>query len=115
MSRIRIFGMNKYENPTFLENTTKNLPSDAMNGDNFKPASKISSIDFPLNRHKISTKSKKKRFLFKFYFEKSEVKNNRILQLRKEKLEKYRIDYIPLCSDEDWEMMADFYAKDSQR
>jgi hypothetical protein len=117
MSRIRIFGIKRNESPTFLEDSSGNLPTSPI-GKNSNHGSGISlqitTVDFPLNRRNLSANAKKKRSLVKLYFEKSEVKNNRILQLRKEKLEKYRINYIPLCSDEDWEMMAAFYAKNSK-
>jgi hypothetical protein len=63
----------------------------------------------------VKLNSKKRRFLVKNNQEKVQAKNEKILQLRKEKLEKFRINYIPLCSDEDWEMMAALYAQNSKK
>jgi len=45
---------------------------------------------------------------------KTQFKREHILKIRKEKLQKFRIDYFPLCSDEDWEAMSDFYSKNSE-
>ncbi|RIW18710.1 hypothetical protein D0X99_03245 [Algoriphagus lacus] len=110
--------MKRNENPTFLEDSSGNFLDGLIKGENSKPKSgtsfQVINLDLPLNRCSVCINAKKKRYLVKLYLKKSEVKNNRILQLRKEKLEKYRINYMPLCSDEDWEMMAAFYAKKSE-
>jgi hypothetical protein len=70
---------------------------------------------FPQKRIKKMIDLKKKTALNKLFQTKAKTKRLQILQNRKEKLEKFRINYIPLCCDEDWEMMAAFYAKNSQK
>lgn len=72
-------------------------------------------VDFPLARKKIALNGKRKRFLVKLYQERAQAKSERILKLRKDKLDRYKINYIPLCADEDWEMIAAFYAKNSEK
>jgi hypothetical protein len=43
------------------------------------------------------------------------VKREQIQKTRQEKLKKFSINYIPMCSDEDWEALAAFYAEDSKK
>lgn len=43
--------------------------------------------------------------------EKSKAKREEILKNRQEKLQKFRINYIPMCADEDWEALSKFYSK----
>lgn len=57
---------------------------------------------------------KLKHALVKINFQKTQFKREEILKTRMEKLQKFRINYIPLCSDEDWEAMAAFYSKNSK-
>lgn len=47
--------------------------------------------------------------------QKANLKREEILKIRQEKLKKFRINYIPLCSDEDWEAMSEFYSKNSKK
>lgn len=70
-------------------------------------------VDYPLKRKSTISGGKKKRLLVKLYQEKVQAKSEQILKLRKDKLERFKINYIPLCADEDWEMIAAFYAKNS--
>lgn len=53
--------------------------------------------------------------LVKINFKKTQFKREEILKNRQEKLQKFRINYIPLCSDEDWEAMSAFYSKNSKK
>lgn len=53
--------------------------------------------------------------LLRLNFQKTQSKREQILKTRQEKLQKFRINYIPLCSDEDWEAMSDFYAKNTKK
>ena len=66
-------------------------------------------------RHKMRSNVKLKDALVKINFQKNQFKRKEILKNRQEKLQKFRINYIPLCSDEDWEAMAAFYAKNSKK
>lgn len=63
------------------------------------------------NRKKIRLNKKIKASLVKLNYQKTQSKREQILKTRQEKLQKFRINYIPLCSDEDWEAMSDFYSK----
>lgn len=58
---------------------------------------------------------KLKSVLAKINLQKTKFKRDQILKTRQEKLQKFRINYIPLCCDEDWEAMAAFYSKNSEK
>jgi hypothetical protein len=82
---------------------------------NFKHTSSIDPISSFFKRNKMRTNSRIKSALVKINHQKSQFKREDILKTRREKLQKFRIDYIPLCSDEDWEAMAEFYSKNSKK
>jgi hypothetical protein len=117
MSRIRIFSQKGNEDngpqgklsPNF-QTTNEIGPNQTPKRDSF--LIKI-VVDYPLKRKKAISSGKKKRLLVKLYQEKVQEKSERILKLRKAKLDQFKINYIPLCADEDWEMIAAFYAKNS--
>lgn len=56
-----------------------------------------------------------KAALVKLNYQKTQFKREQVLKARQEKLQKFKINYIPLCSDEDWEAMAAFYAKNDKK
>ncbi len=60
------------------------------------------------------TAEKIKNNLSNIFVQKTQEKRANILKLRQEKLLKFRINYIPMCSDEDWEAMAAFYSKEER-
>lgn len=66
-------------------------------------------------RQKIRVNAKLKATLANLNFQKNQFRREEILKTRREKLEKFRINYIPLCSDEDWEAMSEFYSKKSKK
>jgi hypothetical protein len=66
-------------------------------------------------RQKMRLNNKIKAALVKLNHQKTQFKREQILKTRQEKLQKFRINYIPMCSDEDWEALAAFYSKDSQK
>jgi len=119
MGRIRVTGMK--ENNNFLTSkessqrpsgngmTKKNNILDSSN------RTKIYLVEFPLIRKKVKLNAQKKSALIKLYHAKTRIKRNNILQLRREKFEKYRIDYMPLCMDEDLEKLAASLSKDSKK
>ncbi len=47
--------------------------------------------------------TKIKTALVKLHYQRKLNKQDQILKTRKDKLQKFTINYIPLCSDEDWE------------
>lgn len=63
----------------------------------------------------MSVNAKIKTTLVKVNYQKAQFKREQILKTRQEKLQKFRINYIPLCSDEDWEAMSAFYSKGSKK
>lgn len=67
------------------------------------------------NRKKIKLNQKIKASLVILNYQKTQSKREQILKLRQEKLQRFRINYIPLCSDEDWAAMSDFYAKNTKK
>jgi hypothetical protein len=82
---------------------------------NLKEISKSNSNTLFFNRNKMRLNSKIKSALVKLNHQKAQFKRDQILKNRQEKLQKFRINYIPLCSDEDWEAMAAFYAKEEKK
>jgi hypothetical protein len=80
-----------------------------------KEISKSTSSTLLFNRNKMRLSSKIKSALVKFNRQKAQFKREQILKKRQEKLQKFRINYIPLCSDEDWEAMAAFYSKEGKK
>lgn len=66
-------------------------------------------------RGKVKRSIKITKTLSAIYFQKSQDKRDQLLKTRREKLQSFRINYIPLCSDEDWEAMAAFYKKNSEK
>lgn len=67
-----------------------------------------------VSRKKVKINLEKKRFLAKLHQKRSENRRNSVLKQRAEVLAKYRIDYMPLCFEEDLEVMA-FYMSQSQQ
>ena len=119
MDRIRVVGMK--ENNDFLASKES---SQGPSGDeiikknnilNSSNRTKSSAVDFPLIRKKVKLNAKKKTSLIKLHHAKTRIKRNNILQLRREKFEKYRIDFMPLCLDEDLEKLAASLSKDSKK
>ena len=118
MGRIRITGTGEGSS-FFLKKFKSGALAEGCVGENenhplCKNEPDLSSSDFLKTRLKIKSNSRKKRFLIKLHQEKIQVKSERIRNLRKSKLERFKIDFIPLCSDEDWEMMAKFYSKNKE-
>ncbi len=111
MSRIKLDRENRAENQLSVENQ---FPENSRETDKPKKIQAAPNHFFKLRR-KVKQNAKKKRLLTKFNREKILAESNRILQQRKEKLEKFRIDYMPLSIDEDWEMMAAFFSKSSKK
>jgi hypothetical protein len=119
MGRIRIIGagrvstlfLKNIEDVNFAQGGLGNK-NDALLLQNESSLSSKESFDF---RSKIKSNSSKKRYLIKRHQEKIQIKSERIRNLRKTKLERFRIDFIPLCSDEDWESMSEFYSKNPER
>ncbi|SEF73638.1 hypothetical protein [Algoriphagus boritolerans] len=66
-------------------------------------------------RFKLRMNTKIKTALVKLHYQRKLNKQDQILKTRKDKLQKFTINYIPLCSDEDWEAMSDFYAKNAKK
>lgn len=66
-------------------------------------------------RRKMRLNKKLKVTLIRINDQKTQNKRDQILTTRREKLQKFKIDYIPLCADEDWEAMAEFYVKNSKK
>jgi len=62
------------------------------------------------NRKKIRLNKKIKTSLSNLDYQRT--KTEEILKTRQEKFE---INYIPLCSDEDWEAMSDLYARNTKK
>lgn len=119
MGRIKLHGAIRKENLGYkgdfsMDLTDGNLGKDATSLGTFEKLN-LSNSDFLITRRKVKLNAKKRRLLIKLTQIKAQAKSERILQLRKEKLEKFRIDYIPLGSEEDWEMMAEFYSKNSKK
>jgi hypothetical protein len=54
-----------------------------------------------LRRKKVSRNSRKKIASLKCYQNRVLAKRERILEIRKQKIAKYRINYMPLCTEED--------------
>jgi hypothetical protein len=79
-----------------------------------KGISKHNPITLLFNRNKIRLSSKIKYALVKLNRQKAQFKREQILKNRQEKLQKFKINYIPLCSDEDWEAMGAFYSKEGK-
>jgi hypothetical protein len=52
-------------------------------------------------------------FLKKTFEEKQLRKQEAILKEREEKLNKFRIQFIPLCCDEDMERLSEYFGDDS--
>jgi hypothetical protein len=119
MGRIRIIGAGKLST-LFLKNIEAvNFAQGGLGNQHDVPLlqnesslSSKESFDF---RSKVKSNASKKRFLIKRHQEKIQIKSERIRNLRKTKLERYRIDFIPLCSDEDWENMSEFYSKNPEK
>lgn len=65
-------------------------------------------------RSKMRFRIKIKDALVKLNYQKTQIKREHILKIRQEKLQRFRINYIPLCSDEDWEALSEFYSKNSE-
>ncbi|MDI1322774.1 MAG: hypothetical protein PSV36_08485 [Algoriphagus sp.] len=119
MGRIRVTGIKSDNHLAFSK-----VPSQDLSGkekvleDNVPKTLKnneSSLVDFPLIRKKVRPNAKKKGALIKLFHAKTLIKRNRILQLRREKFEKYRIDFMPLCMDEDLEKLAASLKKDFRK
>ena len=82
---------------------------------NFKRVSKEETIPLFFKISKMKINSKLKFALVKINLRKLRHNRAQILKIRQEKLQKFRIDYLPLCADEDWEAMAEFYAKSNRK
>lgn len=61
-----------------------------------------------LSKSRMNLKSNtfRKRILARVMKEKSGLKNGQIVQLRENALLIFQIDFLPLCCDEDWEIIA---------
>ncbi|GMQ33260.1 hypothetical protein Ataiwa_15320 [Algoriphagus taiwanensis] len=57
----------------------------------------------------------KNRFTLKKHSEKVQAKREDILRKRRKKNEEFRIDFMPLCMDEDLQAMSDFYQEKNKK
>lgn len=67
-----------------------------------------------LNRRKIVGLTRKLNFLKKACWEKRLEARKKILRQREEKLNQFRIQFLPLCFDEDLERLSEFYKNDEK-
>lgn len=89
--------------------TTKNQIQSSKNPEGIKRKTLFSK------RFKLRMNKKIQAALVKLYKQKKLSKQDQILKTRKDELEKFKINYIPLCSDEDWEAMSAFYSKKAKK
>ena len=68
-----------------------------------------------MKRSKVRIQKKKIDFLKKSQLEKILLKREAILQKRAEKLKRFRLNYLPICSDEDFEKYAKYFAEDDSK
>ena len=95
----------------FLNSGEKYFNQKDQNEKNSIPSSNLESKCLSTRRLMIKVSAKIKTNLSTLFVQKKQAKRAQILKTRQEKLLKFRINYIPLCSDEDWEAMAAFYSK----
>lgn len=67
------------------------------------------------SRLKVKVNSAKKRYLVKLTQKTAELRNERILAQRRKALTNFRIDFMPLCCDEDLENYAAALTKDQNQ
>lgn len=65
-----------------------------------------------MEKEKIMGFRKKADFLTNSFEEEQLRKQEAILKEREEKLNKFRIQFIPLCSDEDMERLSEYFRDD---
>ena len=69
-------------------------------------------FETPNSRLKVKINLLKKKFLEKMNQRKSDQRNEQVLQQRRKALSDFRIDFMPLCCEEDMEIIATSMAKD---
>ena len=68
-----------------------------------------------MKRIKVRHQRSKIDFLKKSHREKISFKRAAILQERAEKLKRFRLNYLPLCLDEDLERYAKYFAENPEK
>ena len=98
----------------FLNSGERFFNQKDQNEKNLIPSSNLESKCLSTRRLMRKMTAKIKVKLSSLFAQKKLAKRAQILKTRQEKLLKFKINYIPLCSDEDWEAMAAFFSKDSK-
>lgn len=84
-------------------------PSDFLENEKKSPSG------LPSSRFKVKINSVKRKFLAIMNQKKLELRNERILEQRKKALSNFRIDFMPLCFEEDLEIFASAVSEDQKK